>query len=265
MRPCSPGTAVPAVAAAVVAPVRPAGRRDRAGGGLRAVPRQRDPGRDGDDGERRPHAQAQPPAAAHGVGERHGDGRGDGGAERQGHRVDAGHGADPVREVPLDDHRHEHVGDRDAGQGEGAGGEEDHGAAGERPQREARGQRGHAREDDGPRAVPAGQPRRGEPEEREARGGPGGEQAGSGAAHAEAVAHLLQERTEAGDGGAEVHGGEDEADDHEPAHPGRGRRRGDRRGEGVRAGRGGRAGVVRGRGGRVEGEGVVVAHHTIIE
>ena len=50
-------------------------------------------------------------------------------------------------------------------------------------------------------------------------GGHGGEQPGDAAAHAEPGAHLFEEGAEAGDGGAEVEGGQHDADDDQPRRP----------------------------------------------
>ena len=246
----------------VIRPCSPSdGSGPRYGRGARRrpgpVPYQRQPRQHGDGGRRSPHAQAQPPATAHGAGERHGHGGGHGRAQRKGHGVDAGDGADPVGEVALDDHRHQHVGHRYAAQGERAGDEEDRGVPCQRAQQEPAGDRDHAGADDGAGPVAAGQAGRGEAEEREAGGGHGGEQPGHGAAHAEAAADLLEQGAEAGDRGAEVDGGEDQRGDDEAAHPEGGRHSGGLRGAPQGRVYGARCGL--------QGEGFVVSHGPIIE
>ncbi len=197
--------------------VRPAART--VGLPVRTVAGDGRPGQHREGAERGPHAEPDAPTAAQRLGHGYGRRRGHRGAHSQRHGVDAGHRADPVGEVALDDHRHQDVGDGYSGQCEGARGQEGGRAAGERPQDQARGDGRHARADDGAGPPAAREPGRGEAEEGEAQGGHRGEQPGDAAAHAEAGAYLLEEGAEAGDGGAEVEGGEDEAGDHQRAQP----------------------------------------------
>ena len=128
---------------------------------------------------------------------------------------------------------------------------------GERPDRRPARDRDHAGADHGAGSEAAGQPGRRDAEDGEAQRRHGGEQPGDAAAHAEAVADLFQEGAEAGDGGAEVERGEDDADDHQPRQPrarpvagGRGRSRRPWRGCGCpgrcRSGCGGGPGLGRG-------------------
>lgn len=216
-----------------------------------------------------PHRQPRPPTAAQRFGHGDGERRGERGAQGQRHGVEPGHRADPVGEPALDDDRHQDVADRDAGQGQRAGGEEAAGAAGVRAYHDTHGDRRHTGADDRTRPPAPGQPGRGEAEGGEAQRGYGGQQPGDGAAHPEAVADLLQEGAEAGDGRAEVERGEDETGDHDPRQPAAGRPgrreglRGGFRGARLRwsgtvggPGGGGRTGL----GGGAEGREVVVCH-----
>lgn len=192
--------------------------RGRPGGGP-ALPYHHEPGQHGDRREQRPHRQAGPPTPAERIGHGHGERRGERGAQGQRHGVEPGHRADPVGEPALDDHRHQDVADRDAGQGEPAGGEEAAGAAGVRAHHDAHGDRDHTGADDRAGPETPGQTGCGDAEGGEAQRGYGGQQAGDGAAHAETVADLFQQRAEAGDGRAEVERGEDETGDHDPPQP----------------------------------------------
>ncbi len=165
------------------------------------------------------------PVAAQGVGQGHGHGGGGGRTKGEGHRVQAGHGADPVGEPALDDDRHQHIADGDAHEGECAGGQETGRAPGVRPYQQAPGDGGHAGAHHGTRSEAAGQAGRGDAEDGEAERGHGGQQPGHTAAHAEPVADLLQERAEAGDGGAEVQRGQHDGNDDQTCRPrARGRR-----------------------------------------
>lgn len=187
-----------------------------------------DPRQHGQRGQDGPDGEAGLPVTAQRVGQGHGRRRGDGGAEGEGHRVEAGHGTDPVGEVALDDDRHQDVADRDAHQCQGGGGQEAARAAGVRADQQARGDGDHAGADHRAGSEAAGQPGSGDSEDGEAERGYGGEQSGDAAAHAEPVADLLQEGAQARDGGAQVHRGQDDAEDEQTGRPGRPRARGGR-------------------------------------
>ncbi|CCB73731.1 putative Glycine-rich cell wall structural protein 1.8 [Streptantibioticus cattleyicolor NRRL 8057 = DSM 46488] len=242
-----------------------------AGGGTPAGTGHREPRHHGDHGERRPDPQAQPPAAAHRPGQRHRTGRGDRGAQGERHRVQPRHGADPVGEVPLDDHRQEHVADGYAGQPQRAGGEEDRGALGERAQQQPAGDGGHAGADHRAGAEPAGQPGRGGAEDGEAHGGYGGEQPGHRAVHVQPGAHLGHERPEAGDRRTQVDRGDHQRDGDQPPGeggqgcPGGGSGAGGRRSRGGRHGTMGCVGGVGGRhGSGYGGSPVVFGQHGLV-
>ena len=72
--------------------------------------------------------------------------------------------------------------------------------------------------------------RRQAPEQREAQRRYGGQQPGDDTVHAEVGPYLLQQRAEGGDGGTEVEGREEQADDEEAEDPARRVRGGCRRG-----------------------------------
>ncbi|EGJ78335.1 putative integral membrane transporter [Streptomyces sp. Tu6071] len=205
-----------------------------------ALAAQHGPGQYGDGAECRPDREAALPATAERVVERHGDGRGEGGADGEGHRVEPGHRADAVGEPVLDDDRHEHVAHRDAREGERGRGEEARRGPGEGPDDQPGGDRDHAAADHGARAEAPGQARGEGAEDGEAEGRYGGEQPGEGPVHAEPVAHLLQERAEARDGGAQVERGEDDTDRHEDRE--QALDPGGSRGGSARCGSGGRGG-----------------------
>lgn len=85
--------------------------------------------------------------------------------------------------------------------------------------------------DDGGRAEAAGEPGCHGAEDGEAERRYGGEKPGDAAAHAEPDAHLFEEGPEAGDGGTEVEGRQDDAHDHQARRP---RARVPRRSSGLR-------------------------------
>lgn len=224
----SAGAVLPCSAAAAASAWAPA---DSPAGLAAPRSRTRQPGQDGSGGDHGPETEPGLPLAAERAGQRDGGGGREGRAEGEGHRVQAGHGGDPVREPALHDDRHQDVADRDAHQGEGAGGEEAGRAAREGADGEAERDRGHTGADHGGRAEAAGELRSHHAEHGEAQRRHGGQHAGDAAAHAEAVPHLFEEGAEAGDRGAQVERREDQADGDQPQGP---RARGGRFGRGAR-------------------------------
>ena len=194
--------------------------------GCAASPHVGQPRQDGDGRQQRPGAEPDaPPARADGLGERHGPGGRGGQPDGQGGRVDGRHGADAVGEVARDQRGQQDVADRSAQQCHTAQGEEGQGRVDRRPPRQPERHQGQRGRDRAVLAEAGGQ-RRGVPtDHREAGHGQRREDAGELAAEPGAGLHLGEQRSDAGDGGAQVERREDDRDDERPRRARRRRRR----------------------------------------
>ena len=205
-RPAEPGAGYP--------PDRQPGRPVVGGRIVRAQCRQ--PGQHRERGENGPATDAESPTADR-VGNRHGQRRGGGGADRQAGGVHGGQRADPIREVPLDQRRHQYVRDGATGQREQRQQCEQPDLTHHRPQRKAAGRGGQGDRHQPVVAQPVRQPRRQEPHAGEGDHRQRGEHAGHAAGCVQAVPQIVQLGSDAGHRHPHGQPGQDQRDQHQRA------------------------------------------------